>query len=71
MLLGGVRTCSRVSIHGVAHRMLVGHIQCSSSRVSRNLARPCVFQGGLVSTELLSIYVVRGGFPQGSGLCLS
>ena len=67
----GVRMCSRVHIHGAAHKMLVGHTQCSSSHVFRILVRAYVFPGGRVSTKLLSVCVDRVGFPQGSGLCLS
>jgi hypothetical protein len=51
--------------------MLVDHTQCSSSRVSRILVHAYVFPGGHVSTELLSVGVVRGVFLRGSGLCLS
>ena len=51
--------------------MLVDHTQCSSSRVSHILVHAYVFPGGHVSTELLSVGVVRGVFPRDSGLCLS
>ena len=68
---GGVHTCSRVQIRGVAHKMLVGHMQCSSSRVSRSFVYGCVFPDGHVSIPPLFAGVGRVGYPQGSVLCLS
>ena len=63
VLLCGVRTCSRVQIHGAVHKMIVGHTQCSFSRVSRILVHAYMSPGGHVSIEVSPVGVVRGGIP--------